>query len=62
MSSVPLPVDPGPYEAELANLYARLAAINKVITELEKYEALTPQTANARLVSSAVQLMERKAG
>ena len=62
MSSVPFPADPGPYEAELANLYARLAAIDRVIADLEKYEALTAQRASARALGSAIPLITRKAG
>ena len=62
MSSVPFPADPGPYDAELANLYARLSAINKVIADLEKYQALAPKTASARAFGSAMPLITRKAG
>jgi hypothetical protein len=62
MSSVPFPADPGPYEAELASLYARLGAINKVIADLEKYQALAAKTASARAFGSAVPLITRKAG
>jgi hypothetical protein len=62
MSSVPFPADPGPYEAELANLYARLSAINRIIADLEKYEALAAQKASARAFSSATPLITRKAG
>jgi len=62
MSSVPFPADPGPYEAELANLYARLSAINKVIADLEKYEALAAQMASARAFGSAMPRITRKAG
>jgi hypothetical protein len=62
MSSVPFPADPGPYEAELASLYARLAAINRVIADLEKYEALAAKTTSARAFSRAIPVITRKAG
>ena len=40
MVSLPSPLSPDPLDAELDTLYARRAAVNRLIAELERYACL----------------------
>ena len=61
MPSIPFPSPTDHSEAELAALYARLAAIDRVIADLERYAAITAQIPVRRPVSVAAPLAGRKA-
>ncbi len=60
MSSVTFPADAGCFEAELTNLYARLAAINQVIADLEKYAELQEQPPDQQPLGTPMPLAARE--